>query len=572
MSSTKKESKLRYSKLAQMLGDGTQSLYIDDETSHKYVVFEHIRAVKEKDVNPERIQNKKNKILSFYEWTQRELIASNTICYIKDVNLGKGLGTGFLIAPNLVMTNYHVIDQQHKANDASGIRLMFDYAEHLTGQNKNGPTDKDVALAKDWLPYHSLEDELDYAILVVEREVGNESVPTSKGDITRGWLAPSAITRLYKETPLIILHHPEEEPLSFSISEKSVFGYNESMTRIYHSTNTSHGSSGSPCFTNEWELVALHHAAKRKEADEDEHNVAIPMIAISRDLSRKGLFLPEKPGNTFIVQPRSQYMVVTGIDEQLEYYARACYPKGNAFIDRTDFRKHLTNTVKGDPQFLAVCGEKKSGKSFSKHLISHVMSNAPKEHAFELIIIEPTSDEEEPVVEGMARSLTEQLAEADFEWSKPTEKATRWIPRFAEKVCARLKRRLRVLIIFDELNDPMIDEPCEHLVTEISKKVNQKVPNARVVYLGCRTELLERLSNSEVVVPQDMTQKITKDHIVEFILNFYRERGLVCDAATAGAEFNQIMQDLGPNLELRTVSMRLREYRLNLEKKNANSN
>jgi len=53
----------------------------------------------------------------------------------------------------------------------------------------------------------------------------------------------------------------------------------------FHRVNTAPGSSGSPCFNTDWELVAMHVASDR----EHDVKIAVQIGAIADHLRRRGL-------------------------------------------------------------------------------------------------------------------------------------------------------------------------------------------------------------------------------------------------------------------------------------------
>jgi len=61
------------------------------------------------------------------------------------------------------------------------------------------------------------------------------------------------------DMPVLIVQHPDGSPLKFALDTKGVMGVNGNGTRVRYATNTEHGSSGSPCFNIDWEIIALHH-------------------------------------------------------------------------------------------------------------------------------------------------------------------------------------------------------------------------------------------------------------------------------------------------------------------------
>ena len=47
--------------------------------------------------------------------------------------------------------------------------------------------------------------------------------------------------------------------MKLALDTQAVVGLNGNGTRIRYRTNTDPGSSGSPVFTMDWDIVALHH-------------------------------------------------------------------------------------------------------------------------------------------------------------------------------------------------------------------------------------------------------------------------------------------------------------------------
>ncbi|HEX8435682.1 trypsin-like serine peptidase, partial [Archangium sp.] len=61
-------------------------------------------------------------------------------------------------------------------------------------------------------------------------------------------------------SPIIIVQHPQGDRLRLAIETNGIIGVNAARTRVTYRTHTLGGSSGSPCFNQDWTLVALHHS------------------------------------------------------------------------------------------------------------------------------------------------------------------------------------------------------------------------------------------------------------------------------------------------------------------------
>jgi V8-like Glu-specific endopeptidase len=160
-----------------------------------------------------------------------------------------GYGTGFLVASDVVMTNFHVIEPFISAG-SDKVVARFDYETAADGVAvKAGRTSQ---LAADWRLADSPVKELDFALIRLAQRVADDAVPGgARGTIGLSRKMPAA------GSPLIILQHPEAKPLKVAIG--SVVDPNVALNRVSYTVNTEPGSSGSPCFNTGLDLVAIHH-------------------------------------------------------------------------------------------------------------------------------------------------------------------------------------------------------------------------------------------------------------------------------------------------------------------------
>ena len=107
-------------------------------------------------------------------------------------------------------------------------------------------------------------DQLDYSLVRLDRKIGEQKVD---GDgSTRGWIfVPEAQPPLGGLPALMILQHPQlrkdrkPEPLMLAFDTNPQVELRHGGLRVRYATNTEWGSSGSPCFNKDWDLIALHH-------------------------------------------------------------------------------------------------------------------------------------------------------------------------------------------------------------------------------------------------------------------------------------------------------------------------
>lgn len=164
-------------------------------------------------------------------------------------------GTGWLIAPDLLVTNHHVVNARKRTDgrqqvadpsdlqlQAQGSRSRFDYLSEDDTDTEETPASELVA----W------DEDLDYAVL---RLTGAPPHP-----FLRIATAPLEVA---KDTPvaLNIIQHPGGEPKRIALRNNLAFEADDTDVRYF--TDTRGGSSGSPVLTDDWTVVALHRGTRR---------------------------------------------------------------------------------------------------------------------------------------------------------------------------------------------------------------------------------------------------------------------------------------------------------------------
>jgi endonuclease G, mitochondrial len=182
---------------------------------------------------------------------RRGLALANSVCKITFADRPpEASGTGVLIAPGLVLTNYHVLNLQESADlnaIAKSARFEFGYVSPKFGESIR--TKILPAVNTGPVVCSSPIRELDYALLRFspDENFSIEPVPFSSS------------SQLMPKSPLNILQHPEGDAMKASLSNNGVVKTNEARGLVLYVNPTKRGSSGSPCFDNDWNLVALHH-------------------------------------------------------------------------------------------------------------------------------------------------------------------------------------------------------------------------------------------------------------------------------------------------------------------------
>ncbi|HEU4766746.1 MAG TPA: serine protease, partial [Pyrinomonadaceae bacterium] len=239
-----------------------------------------------------------NTLLDIAQWRQRLFEVEQQVCRVEIKSSERMIyGTGFLVGPGAVLTNHHVmkpvIDKQVPAEKVS---FRFDYKIMEDGDTINSGSVYRLA-KKNWLideSEHSPLDEtadtngavpeateLDYALVQLDAEPGKLPVGANASPQApkRKWITLSDKKYDFPvDAALYIVQHPQGEPLKMCLDTEAIIETNSNGTRVRYKTNTEPGSSGSPCFNRDWELVALHHAGdpnyeKLKKAD---YNQGVP--------------------------------------------------------------------------------------------------------------------------------------------------------------------------------------------------------------------------------------------------------------------------------------------------------
>ena len=240
----------------------------------------------------------------FGVWCERMALIEGRVCKVEIG--GNAAGTGFLVGPDAVMTNYHVLREVLKGGTAAAtVTCRFDYKVLSDGSRLEGvsvklhPTNWNL----DFSPPSAAEEtrtpdvppptleELDYALVRLERRLGDEpSAPKGgEGGPKRGWLTlPSDAPVFLPKAPLMIAQHPDGKPLKLAIDTESVIGVNTNRTRVRYATNTEAGSSGSPVFDLDWKLVALHHLGDPAYDHPAAYNQGVPIDKIRDRLAKTG--------------------------------------------------------------------------------------------------------------------------------------------------------------------------------------------------------------------------------------------------------------------------------------------
>lgn len=180
------------------------------------------------------------------------------VCRVETAD-GKPLGTGFLLGQRELLTNYHVVELaagDDLATKAHNLQFRFRSVTASAGQESAGqlyrPDEDDPVLSS------SPVGALDYALIRVEEGI------SAAEDIWPVEYATTVPRPLAKGMPLNIIGHPLGEAMKLAISGNGIAGVYSDAGLLQYATKALNGSSGSPCFDDSWQLVAIHHAERAR--------------------------------------------------------------------------------------------------------------------------------------------------------------------------------------------------------------------------------------------------------------------------------------------------------------------
>jgi endonuclease G len=198
-------------------------------------------------------------------------------------------GTGWFIAPGLLITNHHVVNARRKeghpepdaseedfTKQASSAKVLFDYVSKLDGAQP-------VALGEGALVCS--DQALDFAILKVTEETNRRPALALRAHPVRKTLEQALGTRVN------LLQHPNGNPMRLGFRNNYVVeGTGATLSYL---TDTAVGSSGSPVCDDSWTVAALHSGSRRIGDQNIEilghkftrENYGTPIVAIMEHLT-----------------------------------------------------------------------------------------------------------------------------------------------------------------------------------------------------------------------------------------------------------------------------------------------
>lgn len=184
--------------------------------------------------------------------------------------------TGFLIAPDVVLTNHHVL-YDDDGRPAEKVDIWFNY--ELDGARRPREVEHHEGDVKSILG----DVALDWAVIRT-RSCMKSTYPIFD-------LRPSRPVR--KDDFVFIIQHPQGRMKQIGLLHNQVV--NVTDTHVQYLTDTLPGSSGAPVCNEHWQVVALHHRGLRGDGSETFHkNQGIRVDRVREGLVAHGVLGAEQ--------------------------------------------------------------------------------------------------------------------------------------------------------------------------------------------------------------------------------------------------------------------------------------
>ncbi len=240
----------------------------------------------------ERMLNRDRGFTNPLDLINRMQLIANAVCRIEVAH--QHIGTGFLIASNLVLTTSHLIAPLFNSgfDRTNSTKFLFDY-NTINSDGSINATEHRLDL--DWLFAHSfhstelvnMSKNLDFAIVRLATDASEDPVGETtkkRGHLTIPAEGPNYRNVFARDSGVFLFQHAQGKPLAVSMSSFAEFQLVDEQSRVKYQVPTELGTSGSPCFDSHLELIALHQG----KDFEDDFNFGLPIDCVRESLREFG--------------------------------------------------------------------------------------------------------------------------------------------------------------------------------------------------------------------------------------------------------------------------------------------
>jgi endonuclease I len=161
-----------------------------------------------------------------------------------------GFGTGFKVSPKLLLTNNHVL---HNTQEAAFSQVEFNFQD-----GRDGRPLAPVVFDLDPGALFITDRALDFSLVAIK------DVPSTGASLQSFGFCPliEAEGKILLGEYASIIQHPNGLAKQIALRENQVIDILDNF--LHYETDTAPGSSGSAVFSDQWEVVALHHSGVPK--------------------------------------------------------------------------------------------------------------------------------------------------------------------------------------------------------------------------------------------------------------------------------------------------------------------
>jgi Cdc6-like AAA superfamily ATPase/tetratricopeptide (TPR) repeat protein len=466
--------------------------------------------------NLERLLKTTGSSMNMNVWRARMAEIESRVCRVEDSS-GRGLGTAFLIGPDLLLTAFHVVEGAVNGHDdPTHFNFHFDH-NALHSDADSGTIYRLVP--NDWLvdysgyePRMSLAERkggatnlLDYALLRLAGVPGQEPVGGERaepGAPPRGWITVQSAPRLpEKGQSIFIVHHVHGDRLRLEIG--TIIAADEDGTSIYYDAETGPGSSGAPCFNIGWELIAIHHSlrAESSQAGAPHRSVGTQVAALLPLLAKRG----------------------RGTLPAVNLFAAPLLRGGRPFFNRLTLRQHLRLLASPEgPRVLLVNGPRGSGKTYSCEFIFHVLTSSPGNRY--VYVDFSQFNHFHPSMFALAEEIAYQMRRPPG--SMPVlsaEQMERSVNQLCNLITAEVNKGItNWWLIFDEVQDVKLAPEILDFIYELMFRSQSVARRLRLILLSFDDALPPGL---EAGVLREKIGPVQRDDLVEFFRELFISAG-----------------------------------------------
>lgn len=295
---------------------------------------------------------------------------------------GRHRGTGVLIRPNVVATAGHVVATlvdaagEQAPDSLKRLEISFFDADDLLADGEIQPAKPITAqLHQNWLIHYSPrapgEGNVNYPIDSVAG-IATTLGPWDLALIRLGAPPRPGLSghRMGRATPrpaefgVHVLHHPGNPlgaPLGLLWSIGSVtqdLGSPEPL-RWLHDANTDGGSSGAPCFDDDWQVVALHQAGPSVISTTKQKNRAVPIYPWANQVDALTNDVDSTP---YLSHAMDEERIRTPVFGRKQLQSRAW--------------SAMSSPGKPNQRVFVVLGDRRTGKTFTNSILTELAQRA----------------------------------------------------------------------------------------------------------------------------------------------------------------------------------------------------